>query len=103
MMLNGLVEIIFIIVVVWNVIGFGILLAYEEGSVVYCNKGSDRVLPYLNPIWLYKNYKVNIIGLLFLTLLFSLICPALSIIYWIAVFIKWAVVFIKWICTVGRK
>jgi hypothetical protein len=91
-----MVGIIFIVAVIWNVVGFGILYCYEESSSVYICRNSGQFMPYLNPVWLWKNYKINVIGLLFLILLFNLLCPLLSVVYWIAVFIKW-------ICTVGRK
>lgn len=87
---------IFITLVAWNVIGFWILHCYEDSSIAFINESRGRLLPYLNPIWLYKNYKVNVIGLLFLTLLFNFICPVISVFYWV-------VVFIKWMCIVGRK
>lgn len=86
-------KIIFIVAVVWHFIGFSALHFYEDGSTVYQYEG---FVPYLNPVWLWKKYKVNIVGCFFLTILFNLLCPLISVIYWI-------IKFIGWICTVGRK
>lgn len=88
--------IIFIICIVWTFIGFFILHTYEENSVEYNCSSSADFLCYLNPVWVYKHYKVNAVGCILLTILFNLICPVLSIIYWI-------IKLIGWICTVGRK
>ena len=46
---------------------------------------------FLNPIWVYKNIKVNIFGTIFLTVLFNIIILPYALIYW----------FYK-LCTVGR-
>ena len=47
---------------------------------------------FVNPKWIYQNYRVNIFGCIFLSVLFSLFCPIGTIIYWIYK-----------LCTVGRK
>ena len=84
---------IFIIAVVWHCIGVVILHLYEDGSTIYDYGDS---ISYLNPVWLWKKYKVNLIGCFFLAIIFNILCPLVSIIYWV-------VKFIGWICTVGRK
>ena len=87
---------IFIILpIVWSLIGFFILDGYENNSFVF-NRYSDSSFAYLNPVWLYNNYKVNIIGALLLTILFNALCPIITVIYWI-------IKLVYWICTVGRK
>lgn len=86
---------VFLICIGWTFIGFFILHTYEENSCTYNSSNSD-FLCYLNPVWVWKNYKVNVIGCFFLVLLFNLICPLLTVIYW-------TIKLIGWICTVGRK
>lgn len=49
-------------------------------------------IEFLNPIYVYKNFKVNYFGCTILTIIFNLICPLATICYW----------FYK-LCTVGRK
>ena len=85
----------FLLISVWHIVGFGILKAYEDSSINY-NSNDDSLFAYLNPFWLYENYNVNFFGAFLLMILFNLICPVITIIYW---FCK----FIKFICTVGRK
>ena len=89
-------RIIFIVLVIWNAAGFGILHCYEESSDVYICRSNGQFMPYFNPVWLWKNYKVNVIGCFFLTIIFNLACPLLSVVYWI-------IKLIGWICTAGRK
>jgi hypothetical protein len=91
----NITTLIFAISIVWTFIGILTLHSYEENSCAYNSSNSD-FLCYLNPIWIWKNYKVNIIGCILLTVLFNLICPIISIIYWI-------IELIGWICTAGRK
>ena len=86
---------IFVITLVWNFIGFYILSFYEESSVTY-NSSNAKALCYLNPLWVWENYKVNVIGCFLLTIIFNLVCPIITVVYW-------TIKFIGWICTVGRK
>lgn len=83
------------ILLLWTFLGIFVIAKYEDISEVFA-KSSGQACPYLNPVWLYENYKVNYFGAFLLTILFNIICPLLSIFYWI-------VTFIKWICTAGRK
>lgn len=87
---------IFLGLAAWTYLGLLALRGYEDCSIVFVNKGNDSPFPYFNPLWWHKHYKVNFIGVFFLTLIFNLVCPLLSIAYWL-------VKLIKWICTVGRK
>ena len=73
-----MIKTILIITVIWNFIGFLIML--RSG------------LQYLNPIVIYTNLKVNKIGCTLLTIINSLICPIATILFWIYV-----------LCTFGRK
>jgi hypothetical protein len=47
---------------------------------------------YVNPIWIYQHYRVNIFGCVLLTVVYNLLCPIGSIIYWLYK-----------LCTVGRR
>lgn len=49
-------------------------------------------LEFVNPIWLYKKYKVNRFGAILIAILFNILCFPLSICYWLYK-----------LCTVGRK
>lgn len=68
----------------WNLVGVYLFLR---------NLGD---FAYLNPIKIYKSFKVNYFGCFILTILFNVACPIATIIYWIYIFVYW-------VCTVGRK
>lgn len=79
--------------VIYHIVGIIVLCYYENKSRVY----DDNIFAcYLNPVWLYQNYKINYFGCLVLTILFNIACPLLSITYWTCKFIKW-------LFTVGRR
>lgn len=81
----------------WTLMGETILSEYEQASEVYRqSKSWDEFHPYFNPVWLYRNYNVNFFGAFLLTILFNLLSPFVSAIYWIGIVVKW-------IATVGRK
>lgn len=61
------------------------------GLVLACGMDSTG-FQFVNPIWIYRHYGVNVFGAIILTILFNLICPIGSICYW----------FYK-LCTVGRR
>lgn len=65
----------------WHLVGFGIVCCFEPEG-----------LEYVNPIWIYDNFKVNIFGVIVLTVVFNLLVPIASLFYWIYK-----------LCTVGRK
>ena len=77
-------DIIFL-TVVWNFLGVVCLLTWMNKTTLY----PDEIL---NPFKLYKEYKVNLFGLILLTLFINLLCPVYTIGFW----------FYK-LCTVGRK
>lgn len=74
-----------ILFTIWNIIGV-IVLAFSARI------GYDLELDRLNPIYIYKDRKVNWFGCFCFTLLFNLLCPVATFCYW----------FVK-LCTVGRK
>ena len=47
---------------------------------------------YLNPTWIYKNFRVNYLGMTLLTILHNALCPLGAAYYWLI-----------YVCTVGRK
>lgn len=77
------------ILMVWNIIGFCIWFGVGvfDGSPV-----NEVGFGCCNPLWLYRQYRVNYFGAGFLVLLINLICPVCSLGYW----------FYK-LCTVGRR
>lgn len=79
------------ILLVWNICGFTLLaILWAEWLCI----SDDKCL--LHPVWLYRKFKVNYFGCGLLTLIFNLLCPVVSVVYWL-----WN--FIYFICTVGRK
>lgn len=78
-----------ILLLVWNMVGFAIHIAIAMSD----SKLSSCLLwDYLNPLWLYKEYRLNWFGIFLFSLLLNLLCPVLTLILW----------FCK-LCTVGRK
>ena len=86
-----IMEIIWTIVILWNIIGgFVWIVACRPGPSKFYTETYG--VEFLNPFWIYKNIKVNFFGMFVLCIIFNLVCPIVSFIYW----------FYK-ICTVGRK
>lgn len=75
----------------WNVIGFIVYAGIQLDATMYTD---DYQL--LNPREIYELWDVNYFGCVLLAIIFNLICPVWSMIYW---FCK----FMKYICTVGRR
>ena len=73
------------LIFIWNIIGF-ICILYPAA------KWQTEGFEVLNPKIIYYNVKVNWFGCFWLTLLFNLLCPIITICYW----------FYK-LCTIGRK
>lgn len=78
------------VLIIWHIYG-GLFL-----MILWVNKFrllDDNNL--LSPIWIYDEWELNYFGTALICLIFNLLCPAFSIIWW---FYK----FIKFICTAGR-
>ena len=74
------------IIVVWMLVGFCICLLWAATKVT---DGWELC----NPYWAYKYHKsVNWFGAIFLSLVYTALCPIYAIIYW----------FYK-LCTIGRR
>ena len=82
-----MLENIVAIFIVWNIVGLLI--------VCLSHKYLD-LFEFLNPISIYRNTHLNIFGCIVFTVIRNLLCPLMSIIYWIGVLIYW-------LMTVGRK
>lgn len=83
---------------VWIICGF-LLWSLAGFTIIYCIGicgdnflGKAYGLEFFNPCFIYKHAYVNWFGCLFLFLLVNLICPVLSICYWVYK-----------LCTVGRR
>lgn len=82
--MNTILKTIFFLVI-WNGCGGIILILLDV-----LNKFDD--FSYVNPIKIYKTYRVNYFGAALICIIYNLLCPIGSIGYW----------FYK-ICTIGRK
>ena len=84
-------DMLFIILFLWNMVGFVIYIGIELAATM-----STEPYTILNPCDVYKIWAVNYFGCGLLTLIFNLLCPIMSIMYWL-----WKL--IHFICTVGRR
>ena len=82
--MNTILKTIFFLVI-WNGCGGIILILLDV-----LNKFND--FSYVNPIKIYKTYRVNYFGAALICIIYNLLCPICSISYWIYK-----------ICTFGRK
>ena len=75
-------------VIIW------ICALHNAFGLVLCGAVSGRAdgFEFCNPLWLYKNYSVNVFGAIFLALVYNLLCPIGTICYWIYK-----------LCTFGRR
>ena len=81
-------------IIIFNVI-FCLMVWSLGGAIILCiidvlNKFDD--FSYVNPIKIYKTYRVNYFGAAIICIIYNLLCPIGSIGYW----------FYK-LCTFGRK
>jgi hypothetical protein len=74
--------------ILWSILGFVLLLfSAMEGGIL-----DAQGFEFVNPVYIYKNCRVNAFGAILVAFLLSLICPIGTICYWIYK-----------LCTVGRK
>ena len=57
-----------------------------------CDQGDNTGFAWLNPVWLYRNIKVNWFGAIFIAFLGNAVFPLIALCYW----------FYK-LCTIGRR
>ena len=81
-------DIIFEIVLYFMVLSMGGLIILGIGGTF--DKFDD--FSFMNPIKIYKTYRVNYLGAALICIIYNLLCPIGSIGYWIYK-----------LCTVGRK
>ena len=75
---------LFILILVPILIHFIVMMAITY--IVECSNGPFSELEgfeFLNPVWWYRNYKVNVFGAIIVSLLFTVLCPIFAIGYWI--------------------
>lgn len=77
------------IFIIWN-IGGALIVSALSADYNY------NLYEYLSPISIYHNTNLNVFGCIVLTVLRNILCPLMSIIYWIGVLLYW-------LMTVGRK
>lgn len=81
----------FLIGMLWT--GIGLMLLFVIFSVSTTNPlYKAKGLEFLNPVWLWKNYRLNPFGAALIALVFSMACPLLAVGYWIYK-----------LCTFGKK
>lgn len=78
-----------VLIVAWNTLG---LVIWAVAATNNTKLQRADLLEWLNPIWIYRNYKVNFFGTFVICVVYNLFCPVASICYW----------FYK-LCTVGRR
>lgn len=77
-----------LIFISWSILGILILCTIASCTSLKNVHG----FPCFNPIWLYRNYKLNWVGAFLCALGLNLCCPIITICYWAYK-----------LCTVGRK
>ena len=80
-------------IIVWSIFGFALAknLIGSEG------------FEYVNPIWIYKTFRVNYFGAAVCCILFNLLSPIGSICYWFYKLFGSICYWFYKLCTVGRK
>ena len=79
------IGVIIVLIVIWNFVGLFILgMSSRTGYILEVDR--------LNPIYIYKDRRVNWFGAFVVALIMNALCPVVSVVYW----------FSK-LCTVGRK
>ena len=76
----------------WETLVFTVVIWSVVGVTVSMTAINSEGLEYVNPVWIYKRYRVNYFGAAVLCILYNLICPIGSICYWSYK-----------LCTVGRR
>ena len=80
-MLNETIVLWFFGIVIWT--GVGVLLLFVLYSIADTPVQKARGLEFVNPMWIYDNYNVNVFGAFVLSTFFAALCPAIALGYWI--------------------
>ena len=75
----------------WNIFGFVVYAGIQLNATWFTDDYS-----LLNPLDIYALWDVNYFGCALLAIIFNLLCPALTILYWFSKFMHF-------ICTIGRR
>lgn len=69
------------ILVIWSLIG---LIIFLVPFIYYSSmlSGSNTTIQFLNPIWLRKYSNMNIIGIFFHFIIYNLLCPIITFLFW---------------------
>lgn len=78
-------------VCLWNIVGFVIWIMLGGCFDVQVIKNSFGI-EFVNPLVIYKQTKVNWFGAILLAMIYGMMCPIATFIYWLYK-----------LCTVGRK
>lgn len=71
-----------LIFMIWNFAG-ALLFLLSMSLIHPCDdETAEIVMDELNPVWQYKTCKVNWFGAIFLSIIWNLMCPIISIGYW---------------------
>lgn len=82
--------------VLWSVVGLFGWVAVIVGNVSDGAINRAKGIEFLNPLHIHKHNQVNWFGAFMVAILYNLICPGMSVCYWVCKFVYF-------ICTVGRK
>lgn len=68
-------------ILLWSFLGliFIAIIFVDTGDTLFGAEGFE----FVNPIYIYKNSKLNVFGAIFVSIFMNLICPIGTIIYWI--------------------
>ena len=72
-------EALWYVFVFWNVFGLVCLLATTVKFTAY---GPDYDFDRLDPVYYYRNSKLNLFGCIVVTILRNLLCPIATAMYW---------------------
>lgn len=81
----------FAILFAWNILGYVVYTGIQLNATLFTD---DYAL--LNPREIYCLWDVNYFGCALLAIVFNLLCPAWTILYWFSKFMHF-------VCTVGRR
>lgn len=70
-----------LILALWT--GIGALLLFVLFSINKTPVQEAKGLEFLNPCWLWRRYKLNVVGAALLAMMFGILCPPLTVGYWI--------------------
>lgn len=79
------------ILFIWNIFGFVVYAGIQLNATLHTDN-----YQLLNPREIYCIWDVNYFGCVLLTIIFNLLCPVWTILYWFSKFMHF-------VCTAGRR